>query len=182
MSQRVLDLGDVDLRQALAGRAPDVEGREALLRVATVELELTVGKCAQQITTGRVEGPLLNKQVGEHPVRVAGPGAEGRDELVARHHTRLQGEQSEEKVVLRVDSSCHRCSSGCSWQARLVGVTVACSGRLDFVDHLTSYPYVQGKDITPARQALPSSEARPEADIDRPACPAQDRDARSLWR
>ena len=47
--------------------------------------------------------PLLDEQVGEHPAGAAGPGAEGGDKLVAGDHTRLQGEQSEEEVVFRVD-------------------------------------------------------------------------------
>ena len=69
MSQRVLDLGAVGSRQALAGRAPDVEGREALLGVATVELELTIGQCQEQVMPGELEGTLLDQQIGQRPVR-----------------------------------------------------------------------------------------------------------------
>jgi hypothetical protein len=97
--------------QALAGRAVQVEGREALLGVAAVEVEVRVDQGVEQGTVLGAQCALVGEPLGQRPALRARPGAKGGDQLIAGDQAVLKGKQSEEQVARGVVASRHRFGS-----------------------------------------------------------------------
>jgi hypothetical protein len=108
VGERGLDDGAAGSCQALAGRAVQVEGREALLGVAAVEPEVRVDQGVEQGTVLGAQRALVGEPLGQRPALRARPGAEGEHELVARDHPVLERQQAEQKIAWGVVASWHR--------------------------------------------------------------------------
>jgi hypothetical protein len=81
-----LDVRIVDARQAVTDRAPEVECREALFRVAAVGRQVLGREGVEQAAAGLGKRPLLDEKVGHRLASSDGPDGEGGDELVRCDH------------------------------------------------------------------------------------------------
>jgi hypothetical protein len=96
----VLDRGVADGRERLAGGAAGADGGEAPLHVAAVLLEVAGDEGFDGRAVVGLEVAATDEVVGQGAGLVAGPGLEGGHELPLVDEADLEGEQSEEEVVL----------------------------------------------------------------------------------
>src|SRR4051794_41291563 len=104
MTQRVAEVGVVDLGETLARGAAGGDGRQTLFDIAAVAGEVGGGQALQQRPMRRLEVAQGDEVSGQGYCLVAGPGLESADELKLVDQAVLEGEHPKEQVAI---GACH---------------------------------------------------------------------------
>ena len=106
VAQRGIDVRVAEIRQALPRGLAGRDGRQALLDVAAVGLEMDIDEGLDQGPLGRGQLPALLEVVGQTPGFIQRPGLEGEHELGLVDDAVLERQQSEQELSIRGDG-CH---------------------------------------------------------------------------